>query len=126
MSGSEPKAKISINPTVWQFLLTMAGLIAIVWSGIAFIASYTIDGKLKIFHDEVRPKLHQKIVDEIAVHDDKPSHNGVIERITTGEIHDAQVDEKLISIEQRQIDMKTKMAEDKNDLIREIRNAGGG
>lgn len=129
MSGNEPKTKISFNPTVVQFwamlFAKLAGLVVLVWGLMLFAADWQFQKSLKKFHEDVRPGIIETIESEVSDHASLPAHEGVIERITAREIHDAAVDEKLIAIETRQMEQKTQASRIESKIDRLLEGNGG-
>ena len=114
--GAEPKAGISINPTLWQWWVWLGGtLVAIVvglWAGISFVSANVFEEKLLDFHEVAKPEIRQIIAEEIEHHEAVPAHSDVIQRIESLETHKAAVDVRV-----EEWGGRLKRIEDKVDIL---------
>lgn len=126
LMGDQPRASISINPTLWQWWVSITGtLVAIVvglWTGIAFVSDQVFDQRLNQFHEKAKPEIRRLIQEEVSDHAAQPAHGDVVTRLRTVERENAAEARQLEENDKRlgRIDSRLLRIEDKLDIL--IRN----
>jgi hypothetical protein len=119
LMGDEPKATISINPTLWQWWVWFAGtLVAIVlglWTGVSWVSARVFDERLNEFHKTAQPAIQQIIKEEVANHATQPAHGDVLTRLREVERENAAE-----AVQNAALDKRLDRIENKLDII--IRN----
>jgi len=106
MSGNAPKTVYSINPTAWQFWVSLATLCTLYFSMTAWIVGREFDQRLIIFHREIKPSIERMMDAKVNAHAALPAHSNVIERITEQEKRDAGADQQLEAIRDTLVELK--------------------